>query len=151
MSFLGLSKPNIEKMEENKDVEGLIKALTHGDSGIRGLAVLALGRIGDPTAAGPIIQLLKDNDYHVRWAAAWVVAGIAGIEAVGPLAQALRDKDETVRVQAARGFGIMATRGLIIGDSRAIEVLTSATEDNSPHVRKAAQEALEKVRLPPPP
>jgi HEAT repeat protein len=151
LNFLGLSKPDVEKMEENKDVEGLIKALEHRDRRVRGLAVLALGRIGDSRAAGPVIGLLKDDDYHVRWAAAWAVATLADIEAMDPLTQALGDENETVRVQAARGFGIMATRGLIIGDSKAIEVLTSALRDKSPHVRKAVEEALEKVRPPPPP
>jgi len=42
-----MGKPDIEKMAENRDVEGLIKALKHENNEVRKEAAWALGMIGD--------------------------------------------------------------------------------------------------------
>jgi len=55
-------KPNVEKLKENKDVEGLIKALGHKDHTVRSNAAIALGKIGDKRAVEPLTQALKDKD-----------------------------------------------------------------------------------------
>jgi len=42
-----LFKPNMKKMELNKDVEGLIESLKDGDKNVKQWAAGALGKIGD--------------------------------------------------------------------------------------------------------
>ena len=59
-----------ERMEERKDVEGLIKALEHGGLSARWRAAYALGRIGDARAVEPLTQALKHEIWHVRGRAA---------------------------------------------------------------------------------
>jgi len=60
--FGRLFKPNVQRMEKKRDVEGLIKALKYEDSIVRLRAVRALGKIGDARAVGPLIQALEDKD-----------------------------------------------------------------------------------------
>lgn len=62
-SFL---KPNVEKMEKDRDVEGLITALKHKDVCVRLGAAAALARIGDARGVGPLTQALKDGDVRVQ-------------------------------------------------------------------------------------
>jgi HEAT repeat protein len=61
-----LFKSNMEKMESNKDVEGLIKALKDEDKHFKQWAAGALGKTGDKRAVEPLISALKDKDGDVR-------------------------------------------------------------------------------------
>ncbi len=45
MGFLGLFPPNVEKLTEKRNVNGLIKALKYEDSGVRWAAKEALGKL----------------------------------------------------------------------------------------------------------
>jgi len=64
-------KPNVEKMRDKGDLEGLFKALGHKDYEVRGNAAEALGKIGDKRAVEPLIQtLLEDKSAYVRGKAA---------------------------------------------------------------------------------
>ena len=60
-----MGRPDIEKMERDRDVEGLIKALEHEHVTVRFGAVAALVRIGEP-AIEPLIQALKDKSPFAR-------------------------------------------------------------------------------------
>ena len=46
--------PNIDKMKANRDVDGLIRALTNKDSAFKAKAAKALGEIGNKRAIGPL-------------------------------------------------------------------------------------------------
>lgn len=59
-------KPNVEKMEKKRDVEGLIRALKYKDVCVRLGVAAALARIGDARAVGPLTQALKDGDMRVQ-------------------------------------------------------------------------------------
>ncbi len=54
--------PNVEKLEEKKDVKGLIKSLNDNDKCVRREATKALGEIRDPKAIEPLIHALNDKD-----------------------------------------------------------------------------------------
>jgi len=56
-----MGKPNVEKMEEKGDIKGLIKALKNKDPGIRFLAALALGGIGDKKVVEPLIEAMRQQ------------------------------------------------------------------------------------------
>lgn len=56
-----LTKWDIDRMESNKDVEGLIKALKDIDTGIRLRAIKALRDTGDARAIGPLLEILFSN------------------------------------------------------------------------------------------
>jgi HEAT repeat protein len=65
--LFGLGTPNVQKMSERLDIEGLIKALGYEkDCDVRWHAAKALGEIGDSRAAGPLTKALDDTCVDVR-------------------------------------------------------------------------------------
>lgn len=137
--LFALDKENVERMENNGDVMGLMKTLrVNKDSRIRGIAADALARIGEP-AVEPLIQALREEDPAVRSEAARVLWEIGDARAVEPLIQALKDEDRWVRYWATWAVGKM-------GDERASEPLTQLLEDEAWEVRKAAEKALEAIK-----
>jgi len=131
-----MGSPNIEKMERDKDVEGLIEALRH--EGVRLEAVMALARMGKP-AVEPLIQSLKNEDRSARFSAAVALGKIGDPRAIEPLIRALRDEAWNVRIAVATALGE-------IGDERAVEPLTQALNDDNEDVRMGAKKALEKIK-----
>jgi HEAT repeat protein len=137
-------------------VEPLINALHAPNMQLRLLVVQALTQIGDPRAAVPLIEALRDTNAEVRNQAAFALNKL-GANAVEPLLEALRSENAVVRWNAARVLG-----GL--GDKRALpELERLAHEDHTPvnlprqtgelrasqpltTVSQAAQQAAEKLR-----
>ena len=60
-------KVDVKRMEAEKDVDGLLKALGDEDWNVRGTTAEALGKIADVRAVEPLIKALGDE--NVRWAA----------------------------------------------------------------------------------
>ena len=134
-------KPNIEKLKEKEDVEGLIKALKferYKDVDLIRDAVEALGKTGKP-AVEPLIQALKDEDHGVRSSAAEALGMIGHKSAVEPLIQTLKDKHWYVRKASAVALGN-------IGDERAVEPLGDSLKDDEEEVREAAKWYLAKFK-----
>jgi len=131
-----VGRPDIEEMENRRDIEGLMKAMHYPDAGVILGAQKALARIGAP-AVEPLIQALKSKD--VRRGAAMALGMIVDARAIESLTQALRDEDIVLRIIAAVGLGE-------IGDARAIEPLTQALKDEDEGVRMGAKNALEKIK-----
>lgn len=85
---MGIFKPNVEKLKENRDVDGLIKALKHNNGNIQDRARTALVEIGDPTVV-PLGQALKNKDRRVRINAANALGKIRSKKAINYLIIAL--------------------------------------------------------------
>jgi len=67
-------KPNVQRLEREKDVERLIKALLYeNDLHVRCDAAEALGRIKDPRAIEPLISALKNSNF---WLLQEIVVGV---------------------------------------------------------------------------
>jgi len=90
---LSKGKPDIKKMKENKDVDGLIKALE--DENARMGVAEALAKIGEP-AVEPLINAIKDEDKYVRSFVAIALANIKDERAVKPLINDLKNKSSVV-------------------------------------------------------
>lgn len=91
------------KLEEDRAVEPLIDALDDRRE-VREVAILSLGRIGDPVAVDSLIKRLKDGNWDLRSSAAKALGQICDLRAVEPLIESLRDKSETVRWVAANAL-----------------------------------------------
>lgn len=143
---IGKVKPNIDRMERNGDVEGLISALKFKDCNIRKEAAAALKKIGDNRALFPLIDILEYRDWHeyyavmgsVRETAAEALGVLKDRRAVEPLIKALTDKDEEVRWKAAWALGN-------IRDRKAVEPLIYLLQDKRWTVRRFAASALGKI------
>jgi len=140
------SKPDIEDMEERRDIEGLISALNHQEYIIRKEASAALKRVGDERAVDALIQALEYEegvDSHVllrtvREYSAEALGNIKDERAVEPLIQALNDEDEDVRWKSAWALGK-------IEDERAVEPLIQALNDETWIVRRYSAASLGKI------
>lgn len=124
-------KPNIKKLEANRDINGLIEALKHKDTGVRRNAVGALGRLGDTTAVEPLLEVLNDEDFYVRGDAAKALGEIGDERAVKPLE----------RLAESEYFGI--GKGSNLEDMlRQASTMKRQTE----YLKNAAKEALDKIK-----
>jgi HEAT repeat protein len=137
MSSTAGCAPNIERLEQKQDIEGLIKALDHPDNKVRRGATEALDRMGEP-AVEPLIAALKDGDRSRRLAVAKVLGQSSDPRALEPLIAALKDEDWLVRSATARALGR-------IGDTRVVEPLIAALKDTDYHVRDSAVGALGEI------
>jgi HEAT repeat protein len=153
--ILGLEKPDIKKMERNKDVKGLMKALTfENDESIRRDAAFALGKISDSstdvisgsdTFAGEstikqLINSLNNESIDVRKNATGALIKI-GKPAVEMIINALEDENWRVRWHSAEILGE-------IKDKRAVKPLIKALNDENNGVRSNSIIALIEIGEP---
>jgi HEAT repeat protein len=101
-------------------VEQLIEALK--ESGVRHKAAVALGKIGDTRAVGPLIASLKDGFWYRQSPEEVEALAQIGIPAVKPLVVALKDSNQQVRCLAAEAL-------CKISDAHAIEPPIARLED----------------------
>jgi len=138
--------PDIEKLERERNVGGLIKALRHNDASVRAKAAYAMRTIQREAALGladrrdsrvvsALIGALRDPHAEVRRKAADALGELADSRAVEPLISALSDDEPDVRQAAA---GAMADQQ----DLRVIEPLIAALGDQDAWVRFRAAAAL---------
>lgn len=134
--FSKLFKPNIQELEKRRDVEGLIKAVNHGDRGVRISAAEALSKIKDKKAIEPLIKALNDEDGDVRSSAAEALGKIKDTKAIQPLTKAFKDGYRRVREEAARSL-------IKIGE---IRLVIKALEHGNKNVRKEAAGVLGEIK-----
>jgi HEAT repeat protein len=112
------AEPDIDKLKANRDVKGLIKALgykkhsgQYRDHEIRWHAARALGALGDPRAARPLIKLLKDDD--VNYFAIDALEELGDTRAFKPVLAILKDAHwrPSIRIEAARMLGRLYKEG----------------------------------------
>jgi len=138
--LFGSGTPDVEKMKEKRDVEGLIKALGYEkNSDVRKNVAEALGEIGDARAVEPLIRADYDPDpTSVSYNAEDALHKI-GEPAVEPLIILLNDADSRVRFSATWALGA-------IGDRRAVKPLRKALNDTNEGVSEGAAQALYKIQ-----
>lgn len=138
-SFVEIEK-NISALVEigEKAVKPLFKALE--DFRLRWGAIVALGDIGDARAVEHITPLLNDIDPQTRGAAAIALGKIGDSRAIDPLIQVLtNEKGVIIREFAIQALGL-------IGDEKAVGPIKQALNDENESIRKAARDALEKIK-----
>lgn len=124
------------KLGDVRAVQPLINALNR--QATLGAAAEALGQLGDIRAIEPIIAQLGRSwpTENEQMALALVKLGI---ESLKPLVAALRDGQiRDIREYAAMALGLL-------GDSRAVEPLISAPDDNDTMVYQEAAKALGRI------
>ena len=89
---MSLFKPNVKKMQEKKDVNGLIKALSYKDADVRSAACRALRIIKDIRAVGPLLVLLKDPNESMRREAIYALGELEDPRVADALLPILADK-----------------------------------------------------------
>jgi len=87
----------------------LVALSKDADAGVRRRTALALGRIGDVTAAPALVAALADPEEAVRATAAFSIGLLGDAQGVAPLQAALADPSAVVRGRAAEGLGLIGT------------------------------------------
>lgn len=128
MSLFG--KPDINKLKDKKDIDGLLKALSHKDDAVRDAAAEALSQIGDTHVVDRLIASLKYNPMGV-----YTLVKI-GAPAVGPLISALENIYIKEKIIDALGQ---------IGDARAVNALIIELDGREKY---SAAKALVKIGAP---
>jgi len=163
--LLGMKKPDIKKMEREKDIKGLMKLISfENDEAVRREAAFVIGKITDSTVepykntsnnethdpvnhncyvedlnVEQLVNSLNDKNRENRNKAASSLVKI-GEPAGLLLVDALHDDDWHVRWHAAEVLGE-------IGDIRAVKPLTDVLNDENEDVRLSATRALEKIQI----
>jgi len=135
--FLSGCSKSVEELEDARDVEGLIAALSSSDAGKRAEAAEALGNIADTRAIDPLIVTLHDEDPDVRQKSAEALAKM-GNDATLPLIEVLDDDDWKVRSKVAWALGKL-------GDRRAVPKLKITMKDEVKDVRQMAVWAVGEI------
>lgn len=127
--------PNLGKLKNKRDIEGLIKALTYNakstaeaDKDVRSTAASILGRMGDHRAVEPLIATLQDRAHYVRSTAAQALGQLGDGRAAKPLIAALGDQIDYVQAHAADSLEKL-------GKEQVGELLFEALQDGNIHVR----------------
>jgi hypothetical protein len=137
--MLPSQRPDVAVMEAAGDVPGLIRALGfEADPAIRFWAAVALGKLADAEALGPLGELLRDPMPLPRRGAAAAMGRLGDRRGTPLLLAALEDPDPEVRKSAAQALGEL-------GDPSGVAGLRAALEDESWLVRCHAAEALGKL------
>lgn len=162
---MALFRRAIVKLEADRDVSGLVRALGRRNRRERAEAALALGRSPDTRRlVEPLIAALQDEDWGVREAAASSLGRIGDTRAVAPLIKALQDAGSSAAAKALGQIGdVRAVDPLLsalkggsgreaaasalggIGDARAVDGLVAALTDADPGVREGAVAALGQI------
>jgi hypothetical protein len=133
-----LRPPDVAKLVQEGDVDGLVRALDHEkDPSIPVAAAKALGDLGDARAVEPLATVLGYESGNLRGAAASALGQIGDARAVEPLLASLEGEYAIRRRQT-----MIEALGQI-GDLQAVEALVGLLDDR--HVGEAASRALHAI------
>ena len=121
-------------------VREIDSAYESGDHALRVSAVHAMGRQADTRWLDIVHHELTSDDPELRYEAVTAVGTIGDERSVVELIDRLRDEDAEVQMAAITSLGA-------IGGRLAISALRKLTEDDSPAIADAAEEALEEAQL----
>ncbi len=118
------------------------KALGDPEHAVRAIAISALGKLGDPASAGPILETVRNFPSHPTSEMASLALLRLNPFPSAALAAALADPDENVRTVATKAFVAKA-------DSGVRDALVKGMQDPAGYVAFASAEALGKIRRDP--
>lgn len=139
-------RPNLVRMKQEKDVEGLIRSLRHDDRGIQVDAASILTELG-AVAVEPLIRAMEGKyDVHVVFRETiHVIRPDKSYDIMDPH-EISRAREETKKNEEVRDFAARILGN--IGNPLAIEPLRNAlgyADNVSPFFRESVELALEKL------
>jgi HEAT repeat protein len=137
LDLIPRKKPDISALRNNRDIQGLVRALSYRDPDIQSDAVHALGEMGHEAVA-PLIATLNRRNRGLRLGAIGALAQIGDPVAVPALAGMMLDPVSEVRWQAAIALGSM-------NSNDAIPPLIHGLEDTDKYVRYGSAISLARI------
>lgn len=140
---------DVDDNDENI-IKDLITILETDDDPLERMAAAEnLGEMGNQIAVAPLINALNDRRELSRWGAAEALGQLGNPKAIPPLLKALGDTSSHVRENAAIALGMIGDDKVINHLSLAIDqedAYPNAVKERNEAVKKAAHEAIEKIR-----
>ncbi len=136
LDLIPRKKPDVGALRKERDIPGLIRALSFRDPDVQSDAVHALGDIG-PEAVGPLVLALRNKNRFLRLGAIGALAAIKDPGAISALTDMMKDQSSEVRWQAAIALGEM-------GSHEAVAPLLRGLEDPDKYVRYGSAISLVK-------
>lgn len=133
---------DIEKYENKRNVEKLIRAINDKDVNIQCSAIKALGNIGDPKALSPLVSKVYSNEQGamVIDSILEAITRIDGKRAIVTIEGILKYKsDKETRKTAVKYLGVL-------NDLKAVELLVSLLKDKDPDIAGLAVSVLKKKK-----
>lgn len=118
------------------------KFLSDPEHSVRVIAISSLGKIGDPSSLGPILDVVRKQPTHPTFEMAYPAILRLNPFPKEALVPALKDPDANVRMIAARAFGAKP-------DPAVRDALIAGMGDPSDFVAFASAESLAKLRRDP--
>ncbi len=135
----GAAARALGRLQADKAVPTLIKALGDSIYHTRCGAARALGQIGDEQAIEALIRTLKDDREYIRWTAADALSKIGNCSVDSLL--------RFVQEHNGRGLDIAITLLANIGDSQTIDTLRNLAQNHpDEYIRETADKAVETIR-----
>ena len=130
---MGLFGPNVNKLARKKDLQGLMKCLTEGDSDLSHDAAEAIGNMGQ-IGYEPLIRTLDHSNNEVRMAALYGLEALGDSRAISHIIDCMGADDDGVRLRASGTLSRWS--------DDAIDPLIKCVNDQNKHVRDGAVSAL---------
>lgn len=105
-------KPNIAKLVQKKNIQGLVTALQDHDPAIRVETVRAVSPLTDPALLPALLAALTDTDKVVRYEAVRALGNYKDVHLLSSLLPALKDPELHVRHQATEALGKLGKAGI---------------------------------------
>lgn len=137
LDLLPQKKIDVGTLRRNRDIPGLVAALSSRNPDIQSDAMHALGDIGSP-AVGQLVPALRKRNRRLRLGAIGALAEIKDPGAVSALAEMMQDPVSEIRWQAAIALGE-------IGSPEADAFLIPGLEDPDKYVRYGSAISLRKI------
>ncbi len=133
-------RPDLKKLMEREDVQGLIHALRKAGDDTRGEIVQILADIRDPKAVEALMQEAERGDHTLR---ALVGQALGRIDPERKYIAAVHLLDNAQRGLRMAAIGVLTA----LGDPHALDALMStAQRDRDPQAREAAVQAIGTMR-----
>ena len=130
-------RPDVAKLRGNRDISGLISALSHPDPDVQSDAVDAIAEMGRD-AVGPLVRALRNKNRTLRLGVIGALAEIRDQSAVSALEEMMKDPGSEVRWQAAIALGETGSQDAIIS-------LLQGLKDPDKYVRYGSAISLAKI------
>jgi putative membrane-bound dehydrogenase-like protein len=135
----GVNDPRGLKIEwATSKPEALAGLLVDSRPAVRSRAMHQLSRQGSAAVPAVAEMLKTSGSLEGRRNAVWALTRIEGIEAREAVRWALKDQDETIRQAASHSAGTWRDPG-------AVQALVDVLKHGSPHLKRAAAEALGRI------
>jgi HEAT repeat protein len=122
-----------------RDIAAAFRDSRSDDPRVRQYLALALGRLRNPMAVGPLVEALEDSNADVQLYAAWALGELRDRRAVEPLLTTLGSEDPNLRKMVIFSLGALR-------DPRAQSALHEALDDKQPDIRWNAALALARLQ-----